>query len=106
VLQTRVDMEASALISDTLRILVTYRGWLKPNAGGLWELGESVTVKSPMLMTEKIPTMKVWEVHVQPGQRERHDDDARTREPGRVQPPLRRRRRPALPVSGTGTARG
>ena len=47
--QIRADMEASALLSAVVRVTVTHHGWIKPGGSELWELGEAVTVKSPML---------------------------------------------------------
>ncbi|WP_407529441.1 contractile injection system protein, VgrG/Pvc8 family [Methylobacterium oryzisoli] len=47
-LQARVNMEAAALAASQLRVSLTYQGWLNPS-GSLWNLGESVTVRSPAL---------------------------------------------------------
>ncbi|GGC68623.1 hypothetical protein [Chelatococcus reniformis] len=62
--QLRANMEASALIAANLRVSLTYQGWLRPDNGQLWELGEEITVKSPMLFPtdEGQATLRVWAV--------------------------------------------
>lgn len=43
-----VDAYAADILLATLRVTVVHHGWLKPGTNGLWELGDKVTVYSPM----------------------------------------------------------
>ncbi len=47
-LQLRTAMEAQAIIAASLRVSLSYQGWLSPT-GKLWSLTDNATVKSPML---------------------------------------------------------
>lgn len=60
-LQLRTNMEAQAIESSLLRVGITYQGWLNP-AGRLWNLTDSVSVKSPMLFPTESGQMdlKLW----------------------------------------------
>lgn len=46
--QTAVDAYAQQILLATVQVTVTHRGWFKPGTTDLWELGDKVTVKSPM----------------------------------------------------------
>ena len=60
-LQLRTNMEAAALAADNLRITLSYQGWLKPD-GSLWELTDTATVRSPMLLplADAQQELKLW----------------------------------------------
>ncbi|WP_165937754.1 hypothetical protein [Methylobacterium segetis] len=47
--QLRTNWEAQVLQSFALQLSLTYKGWLRPGIGGLWEPSDAVSVKSPML---------------------------------------------------------
>lgn len=63
-LQLRTNMAAQQLESSLVRVSVVCQGWLKPGSGGLWDLSEKVTVKSPMLFPTESGqmTLRVWGV--------------------------------------------
>ncbi|MFY9293360.1 MAG: hypothetical protein WAP03_22065 [Methylorubrum rhodinum] len=46
--QTATDAYTAELLLSTLQCTVTHHGWFKPGTNDLWELGDKVTVKSPM----------------------------------------------------------
>jgi prophage tail gpP-like protein len=63
-LELRANMEVQAIMAAQLRVVVTHRGWLKPGGNALWELGETVPVKSPthFPIAGGQLTLKVWAV--------------------------------------------
>ncbi len=58
----RTNMEAQAIEASRLRVNLTYQGWQKPGSGKLWNLRDSVVVKSPMLFPTESGQMqlKLW----------------------------------------------
>ena len=46
--QIAVDAYASDILLATVRVTVTHNGWFKPGTSELWELGDKVSVRSPM----------------------------------------------------------
>ncbi|GEP08586.1 hypothetical protein [Methylobacterium gnaphalii] len=57
------DAYAQQILLDTLRCTVTHHGWFKPGTTDLWELGDKVTVRSPMAFG-RVDTqqLRVWSV--------------------------------------------
>ncbi|GGC90274.1 hypothetical protein [Chelatococcus reniformis] len=62
--QNRVNMEVAAIQAAAFRATITLQGWLKPYGSGLWELGDTVAVKSPTLFPTEGGEMqlRVWSV--------------------------------------------
>jgi hypothetical protein len=61
--ELRTNMEVQAIQASLMRVSITYQGWLKPGAGGLWDLAvDFATIKSPMLFPTKEGQlrMKLW----------------------------------------------
>lgn len=60
-LQLRTNMESQAIEASRLQVSLSYQGWLNP-AGKFWDLGEFVTVKSPMLFPTQSGQLdlKLW----------------------------------------------
>lgn len=60
-LKLRTEMEAQAIIASTLRVSLSYQGWLSPT-GKLWSLTDYVTVKSPMLFPFQggLMNLRLW----------------------------------------------
>lgn len=63
-LQTRTNMSAQQIEETALQATIVYQGWLRPDVGGLWNLGELINVKSPMLFPTEggAQELKVWGV--------------------------------------------
>jgi len=55
-LQSRATHEATISSSNEIRVDVTLAGWQRP-AGGLWVPGQTVFVKSPMLVMNDMPLL-------------------------------------------------
>jgi prophage tail gpP-like protein len=50
-LKGRVNMEHDTMAKDQITVFATVHGWLRPS-GGLWEVGQPVSVISPMLIMD------------------------------------------------------
>lgn len=50
--QTRSDTESDQRGNETLQVTIVVQGWLRPS-GGLWQPGQKVHVKSPMLIVDE-----------------------------------------------------
>jgi prophage tail gpP-like protein len=63
-LQTRTNFEVQAIMADIHRDVITHRGWLRPTAAALWDIGDHATVKSPMLYPfgDATQNLRVWGV--------------------------------------------
>ncbi len=63
-LQARTDQETKQINAATHRDVITHKGWFRPGTSALWNPGDSVTVKSPMLypFDGGQQTLRVWNV--------------------------------------------
>jgi prophage tail gpP-like protein len=50
---SRSKMESQQRGAEQLQVTIVVQGWLKPGGGGLWQPGEKVHVKSPMLIVDE-----------------------------------------------------
>ena len=61
--ELRTNMEVQAIQASLCRVSITYQGWLRLGADGLWDLAvDYTTIKSPMLFPTKEGQlrMKLW----------------------------------------------